>query len=279
MAASWRARSPTWSEAGPRMAPFVCSVVFACVTMGVALATTIALIVGKVLSPMEAALYGWRIAFIVGGLMGLAGYWLRRSFEESPEFVELKQLAAASTEPTGELIRTHTGQVVGGHRGAGGDGGICRAFLRLYARVSDDRGAIRRADGGARANLRCDAARDDDSRGRLDREPVRAASAAPWRGCRAGAWGVSVLRRARRPQRQPVAADDARGGRRCAAQRDVRLRDRRLLSDSHPLQWRRRRAEHQPDRVRRHGAAGGDGTGPRSRGRPRRQRWSWSSVG
>lgn len=101
-------------EAGPRMAPFVCSVVFACVTMGVALATTIALIVGKVLSPMEAALYGWRIAFIVGGLLGLAGYWLRRSFEESPEFVELKHLAAASTEPTGELIRTHTGQVMAG---------------------------------------------------------------------------------------------------------------------------------------------------------------------
>jgi len=101
-------------ESGPRMAPFVCSVVFACVTMGVALATTIALVVGRILSPAEAALYGWRIAFIIGGLMGLASYWLRRSFEESPEFVQLTRLAAASKEPIGELLRTHPWQIVTG---------------------------------------------------------------------------------------------------------------------------------------------------------------------
>jgi len=101
-------------ESGPRMAPFVCSVVFACVTMGVALATTIALVVGRILSPADAALYGWRIAFIIGGLMGLVSYWLRRSFEESPEFLQLKRLAAASKEPIGELVRTHPWQIVTG---------------------------------------------------------------------------------------------------------------------------------------------------------------------
>jgi MHS family proline/betaine transporter-like MFS transporter len=99
-------------ESAPRMAPFVCSVVFGCVTMGVALGTTIALIVGNVLTPADAALYGWRIAFVVGGLLGLASFWLRRSFEESPEFLELKRLAAASKEPIGELLRTHPGQIV-----------------------------------------------------------------------------------------------------------------------------------------------------------------------
>jgi MFS family permease len=101
-------------ESAPRMAPFVCGVVFACVTMGVALATAIALVVGRVLSPAEAALYGWRIAFIIGGLMGLASYWLRRSFEESPEFAQLKRLAGASKEPIGELVRTHPSQIVAG---------------------------------------------------------------------------------------------------------------------------------------------------------------------
>jgi predicted MFS family arabinose efflux permease len=82
--------------------------------MGVALATTIALVVGRILSPAEAALYGWRIAFIIGGLMGLVSYWLRRSFEESPEFLQLKRLAAASKEPIGELVRTHPWQIVTG---------------------------------------------------------------------------------------------------------------------------------------------------------------------
>lgn len=101
-------------ESAPRMAPFVCGVVFACVTMGVALATTIALVVGRMLGPAEAALYGWRIAFIIGGLLGLASYWLRRSFEESPEFLQLKRLAAASKEPIGELVRTHPPQILTG---------------------------------------------------------------------------------------------------------------------------------------------------------------------
>jgi MFS family permease len=99
-------------ESAPRMAPFVCGVVFGFVTLGVALGTTIALVVSRVLPPTEAASYGWRIAFIIGGLLGLASFWLRRSFEESPEFTELKRLAAASKEPIGELLRTHSGEVV-----------------------------------------------------------------------------------------------------------------------------------------------------------------------
>jgi len=99
-------------ESAPPMAPFVCSVVFGFVTLGVALGTTIALVVSRVLPPGEAASYGWRIAFVIGGLLGLASFWLRRSFEESPEFTELKRLAAASKEPIGELLRTHPGQVV-----------------------------------------------------------------------------------------------------------------------------------------------------------------------
>ena len=99
-------------ESAPPMAPFVCSVVFGCVTLGVALGTTIALIVGRVLTPADAAVYGWRIAFVIGGLFGLASFWLRRSFEESPEFAELKRLERASKEPIGELVRTHPGQIV-----------------------------------------------------------------------------------------------------------------------------------------------------------------------
>ena len=98
-------------ESAPRLAPLVCSVVYACVTMGVAVATGIALVVGQVLTPAEAVRYGWRIAFIAGGVMGLAGYWLRRSFEESAEFEELKRIKAVSTQPFRELLGTHPRQI------------------------------------------------------------------------------------------------------------------------------------------------------------------------
>jgi len=101
-------------ETAPRLAPFVCGVVYACVTLGVAIATGIALVVGRVLSPNEAVQYGWRIAFVVGGVLGLAGYWLRRSFEESAEFAELKRIRAVSTRPVHELLHTHRWQVAAG---------------------------------------------------------------------------------------------------------------------------------------------------------------------
>jgi MHS family proline/betaine transporter-like MFS transporter len=101
-------------ETAPRMAPFVCGVVYACVTLGVAMATGIALVVGGVMSPDDAVRYGWRIAFVVGGVLGLAGYWLRRSFEESAEFVELKRIKAVSTQPLHELAHTHRWQLAAG---------------------------------------------------------------------------------------------------------------------------------------------------------------------
>src|SRR4029434_6078142 len=87
-------------ETAPRIAPFVCGVVFACVTMGVAVATGVILTVRTYLSPELVPAYGWRIAFVLGGLGGLLSFGLRRSLEESPEFARMKQLASrrASSE-------------------------------------------------------------------------------------------------------------------------------------------------------------------------------------
>lgn len=96
-------------ETAPRIAPFVCSVVFACVTMGVAAATGVSLAVRSVLDPAGVAAYGWRIAFAIGGLGGILSFLLRRSLEESPEFARLRSLA--SRQPFREVLRTHPGAV------------------------------------------------------------------------------------------------------------------------------------------------------------------------
>src|SRR5262249_28608522 len=71
-------------ETAPRIAPFVCAVVFACVTMGVAAATGVSLSLRTLLAPEDVPVLGWRIAFILGGLGGILSYVLRRSLEESP---------------------------------------------------------------------------------------------------------------------------------------------------------------------------------------------------
>jgi MHS family proline/betaine transporter-like MFS transporter len=99
-------------ETAPRIAPFVCGVVFACVTMGVAVATGVSLSVRTYMDPALIPTYGWRIAFILGGLGGVLSFALRRSLEESPEFERLRSLAAR--QPFRELLKTHFPQVVAG---------------------------------------------------------------------------------------------------------------------------------------------------------------------
>lgn len=99
-------------ETAPRIAPLVCGVVFSCVTMGVAAATAVSLSVRTWLPAELVPVYGWRIAFVIGGLGGVLSFVLRRSLEESPEFERMKSLA--SRQPFGDLLRTHKTQVLVG---------------------------------------------------------------------------------------------------------------------------------------------------------------------
>ncbi|MGE3278008.1 MAG: MFS transporter [Vicinamibacterales bacterium] len=120
-------------ETAPRIAPFVCGVVFACVTMGVAVATGVSLSVRTLLEPALVPDFGWRIAFILGGLGGVLTFWLRRSLEESPEFARMKSLA--HKQPFREMLRTHTAQVAVGCAvlaGTGGFNGLYFSHLPAY---------------------------------------------------------------------------------------------------------------------------------------------------
>ena len=44
----------------------------------------VSLSVRTFLDPALVPFYGWRIAFVLGGLGGVLSFWLRRSLEESP---------------------------------------------------------------------------------------------------------------------------------------------------------------------------------------------------
>jgi len=92
-------------ETAPRQAPFVCGVVFSCVTLGVAVASGMSLALRTWLPVDLVPSVAWRIAFMAGGLGGLLSFALRRSLEESPEFARMKQLA--SRQPFREVLRTH----------------------------------------------------------------------------------------------------------------------------------------------------------------------------
>ena len=120
-------------ETAPRIAPFVCGVVFACVTMGVAVATGVSLSVRTYLDPALVPALGWRIAFILGGLGGVLSFVLRRSLEESPEFTRMKSLAVR--QPFREVLRTHLPHVAVGCALLGGIGcfnGLFFSHLSAY---------------------------------------------------------------------------------------------------------------------------------------------------
>jgi MHS family proline/betaine transporter-like MFS transporter len=101
-------------ETAPRRSGLSVGVVFFCVNTGVALAALLNLAVHETLAVEEIAAWGWRIGFLVGGVLGLVSFVLRLSLEESREFARIRAVAGASAVPVAEVIRTHPAAVVVG---------------------------------------------------------------------------------------------------------------------------------------------------------------------
>ena len=99
-------------EAAPRRAGLAAGVIVCAVNTGVMLATIVNLVVQSALTPANAANYGWRMAFLVGGACGIVSYLLRRNLDESPEFRQMQ--GAVVKQPFRETLRHHRGAVVGG---------------------------------------------------------------------------------------------------------------------------------------------------------------------
>jgi MFS transporter, MHS family, alpha-ketoglutarate permease len=82
----------------------------------VLLASLLGALLTAVLSKDELAAYGWRIPFVIGGVLGLIGLWLRRAMPETDKFEENKAKAQALKHPLLTTLREHpkaVGQLVG----------------------------------------------------------------------------------------------------------------------------------------------------------------------
>jgi MFS family permease len=98
-------------ETAPERSGIACGVIILCVNAGVMVATLVNLGIQHALPPADVASYGWRIAFLLGGLIGCISYLLRRSLEESPEFLRMHSHA---TSPMLEVLREHWPAVLAG---------------------------------------------------------------------------------------------------------------------------------------------------------------------
>ncbi|MFD1147360.1 MFS transporter [Saccharothrix hoggarensis] len=82
----------------------------------VLVASLLGFVLARSLDPAQLASYGWRIPFLIGGVLGLAGLWLRRSLEETEQFEHNKAKAQQLKRPLLTTLREHpkaVGRLVG----------------------------------------------------------------------------------------------------------------------------------------------------------------------
>lgn len=70
------------------------------VVLGTMTATLTGLIITHFLSEEQVSAWGWRIPFIIGGLLGLYALWLRRGLDETDAFQQDKQLGTLGDAPS-----------------------------------------------------------------------------------------------------------------------------------------------------------------------------------
>ncbi|WP_246664041.1 MFS transporter [Phyllobacterium sp. SYP-B3895] len=95
-----------WSPPGRR--GFFSSFLSMTVALGSLLASGIAAILISFLQPEDMAAWGWRIPFLIGGLLGLIGRWMRASVDETPAYRQLQRTRPENSSapiPRSDLVR------------------------------------------------------------------------------------------------------------------------------------------------------------------------------
>ncbi|MFD6875144.1 MULTISPECIES: MFS transporter [unclassified Streptomyces] len=75
--------------------------------VGFLAANGLMLVLSGSLTDAQFAAWGWRVPFWAAGLLALAGLWLRRSVEETPEFRALAETGRRAEAPLSEVVRHH----------------------------------------------------------------------------------------------------------------------------------------------------------------------------
>jgi len=80
--------------------------------IGVLAATLIAATTANVMSENTFYQYGWRLPFLLGGVIGLIGLWLRRDLSETPIYHRLATQARLPRLPLLTVLRFHKKEVI-----------------------------------------------------------------------------------------------------------------------------------------------------------------------
>ncbi len=85
-----------------------CGILTAGLTVGILLGSLVAGAINRSMSPEQVASFGWRLAFLLGGVFGFVALYLRRWLQETPVFRQMQQQKTLSEAmPLNTVIRFH----------------------------------------------------------------------------------------------------------------------------------------------------------------------------
>ena len=92
---------------------WTCGLLYFGVSLGGVLASLLITLMTQLFSHQQMLTWGWRIPFIIGGLLGIVGFYFRRYTEESPLFLQ-QQKSGLSSAPIIELFKLYWRQLLTG---------------------------------------------------------------------------------------------------------------------------------------------------------------------
>lgn len=97
----------------PKHVGFACGTLTSGLTFGILLGSLVAAGINTWYSPEEVVAFAWRIPFVIGGVLGLFGVYLRSYLEETPVFEEMQRNRELAQElPLKTVVRDHRRAIV-----------------------------------------------------------------------------------------------------------------------------------------------------------------------
>ncbi len=96
-----------------RLRGFGCATLTAGLAVGILLGSVVATVLNHLLSVHQVMVIGWRIAFIIGGALGLLALFLRKWLQETPVFIEMqREKRLAASIPVTQVFFAHKTELV-----------------------------------------------------------------------------------------------------------------------------------------------------------------------
>ncbi|WP_051791178.1 MFS transporter [Amycolatopsis jejuensis] len=94
-------------SAPPERRGFFGSFQQATLAIGLLLGTLVSVLLSQLISAPDLQSWGWRIPFLLGAVLAIPGYYIRRQVSDTPEFQALQESGKTSRAPVLEAFRNH----------------------------------------------------------------------------------------------------------------------------------------------------------------------------